>query len=102
MLLIQGCEQRYSCCERLIEEEGCQKLCKKCDRPWGSEPRGCYKKPHNVRRLSTYGKEAEDLLVKAGEAKEKSDVLNLDNNEKRNSKFVYDFEMPPVIIYHVF
>jgi hypothetical protein len=29
--------------------------------------------------------------------------LNLsDDAEKRHSKFVHDFEMPPVIIYHVF
>jgi hypothetical protein len=99
---LQGCEQRYSCCERLIEEEGCQKMCKKCDRPWGSEPRGCYKKPHNVRRLSTYGKDAEDLILRVGKDKAKKEDLHDDKAEKRNSKFIYDFDLPPVIIYHVF
>ena len=77
-------------------------MCKKCDRPWGSEPRGCYKKSHNVRRLSTYGKDGdEDLALKAGNEKEKSEFSNEDK-EKRNSKFIYDFELPQVIIYHVF
>ena len=28
-------------------------VCKKCDRPWGSEADGCYEKPHNIRLLKT-------------------------------------------------
>ena len=68
------------------------------------EPRGCYKKCHNVRRLSTYGKDAEDLLLRPGNGnkeKEKNQLMH-DDKEKRHSKYLYDFEMPPVIIYHVF
>ena len=24
------------------------KVCKKCDRPWGSPADGCYERPHNI------------------------------------------------------
>ena len=28
-------------------------VCKKCDRPWGSQADGCYEKPHNIMLLNT-------------------------------------------------
>ena len=38
----------YNCCGEDEESEGCAKVCKKCDGPWGSGASGCHEKEHNT------------------------------------------------------
>jgi len=45
---VAGCKSKYDCCDSKAKAKGCKKVCKKCDRPWGSSAEGCYEKPHNV------------------------------------------------------
>ena len=44
----QGCQKRYKCCGNLESTAGCEKVCKKCSRPWGSSAQQCFVKGHNL------------------------------------------------------
>ena len=45
----QGCTEKYKCCDAGSRESlGCQKVCLKCGRLWGSDSKNCYKKDHNL------------------------------------------------------
>ena len=49
---VVGCRSRFDCCDSKARSRGCQKVCKKCDRAWGTPADGCFDKPHNVITLS--------------------------------------------------
>ena len=45
---ILGCESKYDCCGGKIKTPGCQEICKKCEKPWGTLADDCYEKEHNI------------------------------------------------------
>ena len=57
---VAGCRSRYDCCNLKANSKGCKKVCKKCDKPWGSDAHGCFEKPHNVIELISKDEENED------------------------------------------
>ena len=48
---VQGCRAKYDCCDGKAKTQGCEKLCKKCDKSWGTTADNCYEKPHNIVNL---------------------------------------------------
>lgn len=48
---VLGCKAKYDCCDGKAKNQGCKKLCKKCDKPWGTIADNCYEKPHNIVNL---------------------------------------------------
>ena len=51
---------RYDCCNLRANSKGCRKVCKKCDKAWGTSAPGCFEKPHNVIELTSKEAEIED------------------------------------------
>ena len=45
---VQGCKSKFDCCDGKVKSRGCEELCKKCDRAWGTPAEGCYEKEHNI------------------------------------------------------
>lgn len=46
-----GCLRKYSCCGQGESFAGCKEVCKKCGENWGSPPRACFMKDHNLERV---------------------------------------------------
>ncbi|CAB4065683.1 unnamed protein product [Lepeophtheirus salmonis] len=56
-----GCQSKYSCCSQRIrggsqrlsqDDDGCQVVCKNCNKPWGSPAGNCFKKDHNIKDIN--------------------------------------------------
>lgn len=45
---VQGCKSKFDCCDGKVKSRGCEELCKKCDRAWGTPAEECYEKEHNI------------------------------------------------------
>ena len=62
-----GCLRKYACCGQGESFAGCREVCKKCGQDWGTPPRACFIKDHNLVYLEKggSGKEADDDNVRS-------------------------------------
>ncbi len=80
-----------------MSDEGCTKVCKKCDRKWGLPADECYKTKHNV--IEVDSDDDEDFLF--GKAVSRTEDSNLNINNEEDSILQKDHRQPPVILIHV-
>jgi len=48
-----GCARKYRCCDKEEGTAGCKVVCKKCGSDWGTAAGECFRKKHDLKRIST-------------------------------------------------
>ena len=97
-----GCEPRYGCCGIKVNNgnsnDGCKKVCKKCNKNWGSNAGECFKKSHNIRDINY----TEHHPATRQESIQVADQIDSVSDHEVQIKLNGQNYSPPVIFYHVF
>lgn len=99
-----GCEPRYSCCGKQVDDQGCNKVCKKCGGDWGGPAGQCFKKEHclvNIGEEVQQEADVEEEVVEEEEEEEANDIASLGEKVEKK-KLLKKENMPQIITYHLF